>query len=259
MRTGSSRAFTLVELLVVIGIIAVIISILLPALNKARRSAVQLACVSNLRQYQMYNFIYANENHGYCIPTLVQTPQYPSTLNWSQNTLYPNVRKFLGLPTSPSFFAQGSATYNQICGAALYAIQNPTGDHWYNIGYSYGMNYSDFNDPGNAYGANNRLIWWGNTGGPGTPYVPAISYQLSRMRSPSQKIAWGDSLGWWMNYSNSNAYVGEGASVTALAYRHEGGVNLAFFDGHAEWRPRKEIDKTYLSTQQIKNLWFAYQ
>jgi prepilin-type N-terminal cleavage/methylation domain-containing protein/prepilin-type processing-associated H-X9-DG protein len=58
-------AFTLVELLVVIGIIALLIGILLPALSRAREQAAKTTCMSNMRQVAMAYVGYANENKGW--------------------------------------------------------------------------------------------------------------------------------------------------------------------------------------------------
>jgi len=59
------HGFTLVELLVVIGIIAVLVAILLPALNRARAQANLITCASQMRQVAQYYFLYAQDNNGW--------------------------------------------------------------------------------------------------------------------------------------------------------------------------------------------------
>jgi len=87
MASNSSKShpgrygFTLVELLVVIGIIALLVSILLPAMSSARAQAQSTKCLSNLRQIGQASMLYANLNKGH-----LMQPVGTAIYRFSQNT-----------------------------------------------------------------------------------------------------------------------------------------------------------------------------
>jgi prepilin-type N-terminal cleavage/methylation domain-containing protein/prepilin-type processing-associated H-X9-DG protein len=78
-RRNRGGGFTLVELLVVIGIIAVLIGVLLPALNKARKTSQQAQCASNMRQITAAMLLYINDNRGVFPPAMISDNYHATT------------------------------------------------------------------------------------------------------------------------------------------------------------------------------------
>ena len=133
------RAFTLVELLVVIGIIALLIAVLLPALRGAREQAKSVQCLANLRSCGQLLYMYANANKGMFPMMSLQEPQkFPR--NKAGNTVttdagvkfvYPDVKAALATTANtgidPDDFMKDGATDKDANGNPVNGVIN----YWY--------------------------------------------------------------------------------------------------------------------------------
>jgi prepilin-type processing-associated H-X9-DG protein len=212
----------LIELLVVIGIIAVLIAILLPAMKNAREQSKSVQCLSNLKQMMLAANMYQQTNAGrFPLATyiVVRSP-VRITYNWDfieeRNT-----------STGQRTITPGTLWWSN---ATTKIQQCPSFD---------GVSVGFASDPHTGYNYNTSFV--GREANAITGEVPVPPAKASQIRKPSQTAVFGDGeYGSGANKFMRSPFPSDGELVIAGRYagtqgfRHRGRTNVAFADGHAE-------------------------
>jgi prepilin-type N-terminal cleavage/methylation domain-containing protein/prepilin-type processing-associated H-X9-DG protein len=239
-----AKGFTLVELLVVIGIIALLISILLPTLAGARRAANQVKCASSLREIGNAALMYANDNKGYLMPAKAQGAPYnlngatynaPTDVPGKSTSTAAYWFSFLSKYVTKTKIATESKTDQEAAAAqqtvfwgcpSFQKYETGTIGNFNRIQPGYGMNYLPTYSPtnpalGQNYPANLSQVQFVVSSTPALNWKSLTAgtwYKLTQYNKPAERALFADSQFW---------------IVEALAPVANGAIpGQKFFDGY---------------------------
>lgn len=248
-------AFTLVELLVVIGIIALLISILMPALSKAKDQANRVACGSNVRSFCQALIMFAQDNKGR-FPDLVNSDgQYDNTgttttkYPYEVQVIHPHVRDVL----MPKY---------GMTRKMFYCPSNPEMDvdlNWVKPDKSnYGfVGYMILAGQTNLGVTKAEFLASGGGSKGGFEEVPDNQQRLFALRQGQKafyQVLVADTTRTWNNDLNPSNHV-RGTTSDGKMPRGRGGANVGFIDGHVEWRAQDVLGQRAAGHETKRQYW----
>ncbi len=223
--------FTIVELLAVIGIVALLVGTLLPVLSAAREAARCSTCLSNLRSLMIGAQLYAQEHDDWLPAAEPPLREFPHIQHWFMNpTLMMQIGvevrlKEAGLPVGPP-----------MAGTVLICPSHAAPDRWRDgTRLDYGLSYA----------ANGT---WGLGGRPDH----LEQRQITEFRRTAEVMAFVDACGVGLA---PGIVLYHGCPKDNFAFRHHHRANVAFLDAHAE--PLAEARVPFGMTRRYEAFWSA--
>jgi len=233
------RGFTLIELLVVISIIGVLVSLLLPSLQAAKKRAEAIKCTSNVRQIGTALHMYANDWKLYL----------PLAIDYTAADTFKDSHWTTRLIPYMTQSATVASTYTK----------TPGNEWWFCAAeVKQGIwNYPSFGINGTIAGIKSDTGAWSNVI-PGNSDLGTVPKQITRVKKPSRTLLTGETRGAGAGFEYIAHAIGS-HQYNRVIYRHLDSANILFLDAHVTLMkqpgPGVALDIAYTGGETTRKLW----